>query len=481
MEKEERSRWTGIIIGPMMAIFAVMALWKNEARFDFHKAARRTTAIQSPADANAGQLISHTGPMDQDLSIEGEYVESFTGYLMVRRHAEIYAWDKDEDSDDHVTWDMQWMSHLENNSRNQGIHQQLSSQRFLPDDYAVGALPVQSELIEFVDWEDDIPVSSLMLTHEKLKPEQDFFYLRKGGGDQLGDERVSYDGIPVPAIATYFGKYQSGQGVADQSHRRTGWINAAIQDSGILHYIVGGDRDEALDKMKRYIALVKWIVRGVGTAVLVMGLFIFFSTIFGFLIAIPVIGRIAEAGSFLLALAIGIPFALVAIVSSYLVAHPLLLVILVALIVAGICYLRRRGRDSQAKLKRNLDQRYGHTVGGDEMKDLEFLELAQLALHDSTITVEEDTLLRRWAHKHRWSPDKTDQMINQAKRAYDYPAAEHTTKDHLNTLITLSLADGKLTQYEVSTLRSVAKRLGYDSATISDMINRVRRSASNRS
>jgi len=314
MADRNRNSWMGVLIGPAITFLALAVLWKNETRFNFYAAANKTTAVQNPDDAADGQQLSVTGEMDRELTMTGDYVERLTGYLRVSRQAEIYAWDKDKDSDDHVTWRREWMSRVESNSRNNGIHQTLSSKTFLPDSYRVGQLKVQTDKIEFVDATELLDLGQLELVNTKLVREGGFFYLHKSGlasaevsaptsGQQLGDERIRYRGIPVPDTATYFGKYQSGQGVADLSNQRTGWVNLLIQDTGVLHHLVAGDRPQALFSMKAYLGRLKWIVRGIGTVASVVGVMILFSSIFGFLYGIPVIGRVAEAGAVL-----GLPF-----------------------------------------------------------------------------------------------------------------------------------------------------------------------------
>ncbi len=476
MAREKKSKWAGLLFGPAIAFFALTTLWKNETRFDYHRAAADTTEIASPIDGSTGQLISLTGRMDRELTMAGKYVESFTGFLMVRRHAEIYAWDEDKDSDDRVTWDLRWMSSVERNSRNGGVHQTLSSERFVPPEYTVGELPVASDMIEFVDGKEKIARTDLTLTREDLIPEDEYFYLHKHKPKNLGDERISYSGIPVPETATYFGKFDTDQGVADTTHRRTGWINMMIQDSGILHHLVAGDRKVALATMKAHIGRVKWIVRGIGTAAVVLGFFILFATILGVLFHIPIIGRIAESGSFLLALAIGLPLAIITIISSYLVAHPLILVVLVVAIGTVVWLVRRRGKSSQVALKAAVDDQFGHVLDADEMKDFEFLELAQLALSDANFGEEEQKFLCTWAKKHRWSDEKYHDMLAKARQLYDSPDADHSSDTHLMNLVRLALADGSVSPYEIKSIRRAAKSLGYDDSTVHELMNRVRQS-----
>ena len=418
MAKNKRNSWMGIFFGPAVTFFALVALWKNETRFNFYAAAERTTPVQNIDDASDGQLLSFTGPMDRSLSMPGDYVEKLTGYLKVDRQAEIYAWDRHEDSDDRVTWRREWMSRLENNSRNSGIRQTLSAKTFMPASYQVGKLNVQADKIEFVNATSQLDLNQLNLVNTRLVKEAGYYYLRKSGavsGQQIGDERVRYRGIPVPSKASYFGKYQSGQAVADTSKQRTGWVNLMIQDTGVLHHLVAGDRPQALSTMKEYFGRLKWIVRGVGTAASVFGVMILFSSIFGFLYAVPIIGRVAEGGSILFALAIGIPLAIITMTVAYFFANPLLLLGIGFAIAVVLYLLRRRSNSVKTGLKDQLNQRYGHTVEDSELKEIEFIELAQFALADGKINDSEAKILSQWAKKHRWSDDKYETMLAKAK------------------------------------------------------------------
>ena len=498
MANNKRNSWAGILIGPAVTFFALVALWKNETRFNFYAAANSTTAVQDIDDASDGQLMSFTGPMDRELTIPGEYVEKLTGYLKVLRQAEIYAWDKHKDSDDRVTWERKWMSSLESNSRNNGIRQTLSSKTFLPDSYQVGKLNVQVDKIEFVDATKRLDLNQLELVKNELVNEGDYFYLRKSGSDsaavvisdsqpnsaagsisgqQIGDERIRYRGIPVPDTASYFGKYQSGRAVADTSNQRTGWINLMIQDTGVLHHLVAGDREQALSTMKAYFGRLKWIVRVAGTVASVVGILILFSSIFGFLYGIPLIGRVAEAGAFLFALVIGIPLAILTIAVAYLFANPLVLLGIGAVVAAVLFVLRARSKKVQTGLKDQLNQRYGHTVEDSELKEIEFVELAQFALADGKIDENESKFLHQWAKKHRWSDHKYETMLAKAKAELPASVADTTSDDRLSNLIRLALADGEVSLYELKTIRSAAKNAGYDEAAIRDLTDQVRASA----
>jgi hypothetical protein len=479
MERKTKNRWAGFIVGPAMVFIALGAIWKNETRFDYHQAAKKTEAVQTRDQLISGQNFSYTGPMDQQLVIEGDYVDSFTGYLMVQRSAEIYAWDKDTDSEGHTTWSRRWMSSLESNSRNSGIRQELSSNRFTPMEYQVGDLTIEGARIEFVDDAVAIGTRDLELVRTGLERRGNEFYLAKGGADGLGDERVRYTGVPVPAVASYFGMAAGGQGVADTSNIRTGWINAMIQDTGILHHIVAGERETALATMKAHIGKVKWIVRGVASVGVIVGFNILFGTVLGFLYSMPLIGGLARSGSFILSLVLGLPLILITMLGGYLVANPLVLAVVLAAIGGGVFLLRRRKQETQQAVQQELERQYGPQMETLDMKELEFIELAKLVFSDGRFDPKEEKFLRKWSRKEGWDGARFTEMLAKAKEmSSGGPPSLAASEEHLKNLIRLALADGHLSSSELSTIQHAAKRLGYDQGRIARLTQQVQQLAS---
>ena len=470
-EKDGKGRWVGLLAGPALVLFSLSAIWKNETRFDFYRAAAKTQQVANLADAQNGKNISMTGGMDTSLKIQGDYVESFTGYTLVRRHTEIYAWDEEKD-DDQTRWTLRWMSSKESNSRNGGIRQELESKRLTPPTYELGDLTIDSTKIEFVDSTNKIPVDQLAITHRNLQLDGEYLYWHKGASDNLGDERVRYDGIPVPETATWFGKFEQGQGVADTSQQRTGWINMIIMDTGVLHHLVAGSRETALGSIKAYFGRLKWIVRGIATACVILGFFILFATFFGFLFHIPILGRVAEYGSLLLAIAIGLPLALITMVLSFLVANPVSLILIVVGSGGLFYWWRGSAAKSQQKFEEGLSSRFGEEVEVLDLKELEFIELAQFAMSNDGLHETEEQFLREWARKHKWNDAKFQEMLESARQHHsDQPNV--TTEEHLANVIHLTLADRNVTPYEIRSIRNLAKNLGYDEATIRQLINKV--------
>ncbi|NBC47069.1 MAG: hypothetical protein GVY22_03555 [Gammaproteobacteria bacterium] len=478
MESERKNRWAGFLVGPAIVLIALGAIWKNENRFDYHQAAKKTQPAESVQALPSGQGFSYTGSMDQQLTLAGEYVDAFTGYLEVRRSAEIYAWEKDRDSDDRVTWSQRWMSRLESNSRNSGMTQRLSSRTFTPREYQVGDLTVEGARIELVDDAVTIPPADLQITDAALQPQGDYLYLSKGQSDNLGDERVRYTGIPVPLTATYFGKAEAGRGVADTSQARTGMINALIQDTGVLHHIVAGERETALATMAAHISRLKWIVRAVASVAVIVGFNLLFSAMLGFLYSVPVIGGLARSGSFLLSLAFGLPLILVTMLSGYLYANPLVLAAIAVLIVGGLVALGQRKQKTQKAVYRDLETQYGPKLQTLSMKELEFIELAKLVFSDDHLDPKEEEYLRRWSRKQGWNDTRFSEMLNRAKAlGAGGPPSLNATEEQLKNLIRLALADGDLSRSELQTIQHAARRLGFDQRRVARLTQEVQQMA----
>lgn len=478
--RNNKNKAGGIVFGPLLVIASVAALWKNETRFDYHRAARNTEAAVALGRIDPGRNVSYTGEMNRDLTLPGTYIETFTGYLAVRRQAEIYCWHRDEDDDGHVTWSRRWMNRVESNSRNSGLRQELHSGRILPPSYRVGDLEVVSELIEFVDSREEIPPGPLPRTEAgaRLALEGAYLILRKKRSDDLGDERLSYRGIPVPPVATWFGQFVNGRGIADTSEKRSGWIHTLVRDTGVLHHLVAGDRKVALRTMKRHIERLKWTVRGIGSAFVVLGLLTLFSSLLRFLYVIPVVGRIAESGAFLLALLVGLPLAATTIGIGFLAGNPWFLLPIVGLLALGGVFLARfsrRRRSTEARSKEQLDTEYGHALQPAEVKKLEYREMAgMLATGGRAMGEAETKTLDRFARKSGIESEERENLLAEVRGS---PPTGESVESHLRKLIRLSVADAKLTPQEVRSIREAASLAGYDRSAFRQLMAEVSRMA----
>ena len=72
----------GIIVGPILVVGAVLCLWHNEGRFDYYKAARLATPVDSVEEAGSKETVAFTGALGK-VVLPGRYVTRFEGYYDV--------------------------------------------------------------------------------------------------------------------------------------------------------------------------------------------------------------------------------------------------------------------------------------------------------------------------------------------------------------------------------------------------------------
>lgn len=472
----------GIVIGPALVFLALAALWKNEVRYDYYRAASRSTEIHALRDAAEDQVISYTGAMDNRLTLNGKYIESFTGYLIVVRSAEIYCWDESTDDEGHTTWSRRWMSRIDSNSRNRGLRQQLQSGRLLPNSYLIDDFEITADKIAFVDGFGAIAPPgnrTALRVSKRLVREANYLMLRKNRGGKLGDERISYRGLRVPPTATWFGKYSSGKGMAHDENQRDGFINQMIRDTGVLHHLVVGDRSEALATTRQHLTRLKWLVRAAGTFATYLGFQFFFWSIAKFVYGVPVIGWLAEKGTFVLAFILGVPLALLTIVCGFLFGHLYLFFVLLSALIALGAYLigsRKQSKKISGKLRQQLQEKHGRTLDLSDIKELEFAELAYLALGNTVVSKKELGFLYRWGKQNGWEKDKVDELLQQVRSVDQIPTSEHPSDWHLNQLIQLALADGNLSPFEMRVVRDTARKAGFDRQTVDELMTKVQQS-----
>jgi len=475
-----------ILIPPALVIGGIMSLWENEGRFDYYKAARDATVIESPDVAPAGATVAMTAELDTGIAIPGEYVEDVLGYHVVSRSAEIYSWTERRDDDGTSSWSKGWHSSLESNSRNGGLRQTLRSATLYPPRYRLGDLEIAPANIHFADSYEDIAVASLPLSDAGRG--QGLFtaggYLFKGeGGDRLGDERVSYRGVPNSAIASYFGLIGAGVATGKQHAMDRSLVSGIIGNDGILHHLVNGGREEALHTIKADLQRLKWLVRLGGTAAVVFGIFVFFSGFVNLLYRIPILGSLVSTGVLLVSVVIGFSISLLVILASLAFHEPLLVLLPVALIVTVVVLFQRRAKAARENVRASLRERRPGRAAGltgagapaagaapSDTRTVEalFISLATLALADGTLDEKENRFLVRWGRGSGIARARMKELFALAKR--EHGPVHAADREDLVLLTCLAMADGTLSVKELSGLIAIGKRIGLSVEDVREII-----------
>ncbi|WP_425398885.1 TMEM43 family protein [Aeoliella sp.] len=473
--KKKNNPFAAFLIGPIFVCVGVLALWENEGRFNFYKAAKNAT-VAPAGDAPVGEPFATTDALDTQIPIAGHYVEQFVGFHRVNRHATIWSWEKDEDSDGNTTWDLGWHSSVESNSRNSGIRQTLRSDTLYPPKYQLGELEIDPADIHLVDSSETIRAGSLKMVdagrQQNLRVAGEYFFKGRGSinSPKEGDERLGYTGIPNAATASYFGMIEGDRARGKKYDIRQSFLSGIIQNDGVLHHLVNGDRDTALASVKSYFSKVMWFTRLGGTAAVVIGVMIFIGGFASLLYRIPILGRVVGWAVFGVSLVVGLTLSLLVMITSALVHHPIAQALPVAVVIAGIVWLVRSRRKAKQNVQTALTHyQQAHASDVDDGFDLDgpgmstglaektFGNLAKLAL-EGGLSKQENRFLVKWAEKNGIDAERMKQLYDEAKQ--DSTPARAADRNDFVLLVCLAMADGTLSAREQSVLKRMAKHLG---------------------
>ena len=187
-----------------------------------------------------------------------------------------------------------------------------------------------------------------------------------------------------------------------------------------------------------------------------------FGSAVGFLYHLPIIGSVAEWGVFVISLILGLTLSIITILVSYLAHHPIILILFLLMFAGAWILIKGKAANSQQKIKARVDLDMGHQLTRDELAELQFIELLRLAKADQKVDAEERKYLSQWAKRHGWNKEKTQELIQRAKRDEDTSSTEFSV--NIYGRHSTCVKDGQLHRYELNTILTTAKQNGYSSS-----------------
>ena len=432
--------------------------------------------LAAPLESASNQSVAFTGKLGT-LEIEGRYIEKLPGYLQVQELAEIYSWERTHD-DDGDRWSKGWHRHLQRNNRNTGLNQTIKGNTWQAVEYHVGDFTVSGDQLRFVDASVRIPPANVTFNQQGkqsgLVQQADVFYKRNPQREgQLGDERLTILGIPAQQTDSYFGRIQDGMAVGKQFRAREGFLSKLIRDDGMLHHLVNGDRETALQSMKSHIQKIKWMVRLLGTGALIFGQLFFLGQIVHLLIAVPILGRFVGAGILVFSIVSGLLISMGVILVGILVQNLIAVLLLVLLLVAVVIYLvsaqKRSRHHARTYMQATASRQAPAPVENQTAVEPEVIEMDQLhksfknlvkiSLIDGELDDKENNFLADWARSLNIPDETIVTLFDEAKREKEQ-GLEATSYEDFHFLITLSMMDGTMSTQELRHITDFGQKLG---------------------
>jgi uncharacterized tellurite resistance protein B-like protein len=469
--RRDRNRNSPIAVG-LLVCGGVLALWENEGRFDYATAAREAREVRSLDQAQADEAVSLTGKLEEP-TIAVRYVEPVRGYLSLEAVTEIYSYVEDRDSDGDRYIEREWSGQLEGLRENRELKKLLSSELQRPDTYVLGGEQISSARVHFVDDEETLDPGALKLTSVgldlELAPAGDYFFRGEGSASdpELGDERVSFRGVRATRHATWFGAVADGRGAVKDYEIAQSWISSLIGNDGLLHHLVNGRHEEAVDKIAADLSAARWKVRLGGTLAIMLGIYSALSMVASLLYVIPVVGQIAQGAAFVVSAVLGLIVSLSVILASMLWHHPLALVLPAAVMTAIVLYFRSLKAKAKANARsrarsraRDDDAEQGGSAGDERLFD----QMIKMATADGELSDKESRFLRRWATQAGIPQERMFEMLRAATEA----DAVVTPPDRaaLEQMIALALADGAISAREMRMIQRMGETLGMSRAAV---------------
>jgi hypothetical protein len=299
----------GIIIGPILFISSFVLLFWNEGRQDLSLIAKTATTISAEtqnADANLeNKLVDTHGKLITTETLADTYLKP-GNYISLKRTVEMYSWQEDKDDKSSTSvggsettettyeYVQEWTDEPEN-----------SSDFKYPTDHQNPPMSLENKTINATVAKIgvyDLNLDSItMPEYTKLELNQDNTIINAGNKEslsngyvyigngsfatpQIGDLRIAYEIVPSDIEVTVFGKLTGSE------------IVSFIDGKGsTLYRAFNGTRDEAIKAMhNEYVASI-WMIRGVGFAMMWIGLSMFFGPLSTFLSFIPFLGKLSGA------------------------------------------------------------------------------------------------------------------------------------------------------------------------------------------
>lgn len=472
----------GVVSGFMMVAIGLAALWYNEGRFNYYQASKKTTPVQylSEADPNSKNGHSFSGNLGKIKALNGTYIQSFENYMYVNRSTQIYSWVKSRDSKDRVTWSKKWTKDVQRNSRNNGITKTLDGpHRFIQPKFNIDELNISND-VYFVDETVNIDPSQIQLSdlgkEHHLIPIGNYFYKLKRGNNQneLGNERAYYSGLPYFPTASYFGSIKDKNAIMIKSKEKKNHIQLLINDHGNLHYLVKGNRAEALKTLKSSFAKLMWLVRFIMTVKVIFGLYLIMNRIIS-LFEIPFLSSMMRTGAWIFSTILGGTLSAIVMLAGMIANNPLLFFVPASL--TGLLFLFMKKKESnksgiiKERLKQNTFTRTFDQETLDIKPDIEktFLNLARIALADDKLDKREKSFLVHWGKVNGLETEKIKTLFKKAKNNKDKDF-DPMTNEEFNFLIQIAYVDGFMSIQERHQINSAGKSMGKSKREISAQI-----------
>lgn len=341
----------GVLIGLVLVPFSIWGLWWNEGQPDLSVIAQASTAVDAARiDLNTeGKFVAVTGLLSSETNLADDPWMQNGDYVSLYRRVEMYAWEErssTSENDDtfgggstsstRYTYSKTWTESPQDSSTftysssHQNPTKPLDSQRQTANSANIGAYKINPKQITLPDGERITPQPGSLPTGYVLQGEYIYNRAEAASNPEVGDIRISIDVLKSGINVTALGQQRDAQIVRHEEENQE------------FYRVFNGTREDALDTLHSEYLIRIWLLRILGIVGIFLGLQLIVGPIGRILGVIGILGQAVD-GIFgfinaIVAFAIGISV----IIISQVFHNIWLLLIAIALIIAGVVYYLRK-------------------------------------------------------------------------------------------------------------------------------------------
>lgn len=351
--KKNTKKSNGILGGLILLFIGIAILWNNEGRTVKTQSAileAKKNFIQVKSDKvnskNEGKIVATKGKINIDSS--DELKDDIFGItkkaVKMKRNVEMYQWKEscktDDNDNEKCTYEKVWESDLLDSSEyvesghNNPSYMLYESEEYIASDVKLGAFTLPEELIKSLKYDkkktNDELVNEYNNSKENIKIDGKYLTNVKEDGPEIGDLRISYE-------------YTTAKNVSVIGVQTDDTFEAFTSKKGKdIYTIVEGNKTgtQMLESMTNANKNLKWFLRIVGTLIIISALGSMFNIITVLANKIPLLGKIVSGASRVVSSILGICVSLLVIALAWFRFRPILSIILIAIVVALIVFLR---------------------------------------------------------------------------------------------------------------------------------------------
>ena len=346
----------GILGGFVFVLIGIILLWWNEGN---NVKNLKTTAemdknvVDVSSDkvnpSNEGKLIATSGKLINEEELTDSTFNVKVTTPIMKRIVEVYQWEEESETDeDNVTtytYKKTWSDELIDSSdfhesgHNNPKQKPYKNESFTSSNVKVGAFTLSSNQVEMLSTNANYNnFDEATASKSKLKTSNNYLTTSEDlNSPQIGDVRVSFvynNSTEISVLAVQQGNT---------------FVNFVSKAGKSVNRVMDGTHSgaEMINVIKSEDKFIKWLLRIVGTLLIIGGIAAILKPISAITSFVPILGSIVGTAVGLVSLIVGLAISLVIIAIAWIRFRPLLGIALLAIVAALVAFLIIRGKKSK--------------------------------------------------------------------------------------------------------------------------------------